>query len=175
MAIYQKLLEYQKLGITITKDAENPHYRSKYASLNEVLAKVKGPLNDMGVVIVQRPWVRTEPAAYALPDVQGLLTELVDTEDGSKVECFIPFIGASDMQKLGGAVSYARRYSLVALLGLEDEDDDAESVVGAKTAAASPKKAAYPTGPTKTAFDEPFKGDEFAKGEDLGDLSISFD
>lgn len=114
--IYKKLLEFQKLNITIEKDAVNPHFKNSYSSLNEVLSKVKKPLNELGVVIIQRP-VTDANSPY-------LVTVLHDTEDDTDITSFTPFINVTDMQKLGGAITYARRYSLVAMLGLEDEDDD---------------------------------------------------
>lgn len=114
--IYKKLLEFQKLNITIEKDAVNPHFKNSYSSLNEVLSKVRKPLNDLGVVIVQRG----EGYAHGY----GLITELIDIEDDSRVQSFTPYVNATDMQKLGGAITYARRYSLVSMLGLEDADDD---------------------------------------------------
>ena len=117
--ITKKLLEFQKLNIKVTKDSDNPYFKSKYVNLNEVLDKVKKPLNDLGVVIIQ------------LPQEKGLLTQLIDTEDDSKVECFMPYVEATTAQKLGSNNTYNRRYSLVTLLGLEDVDDDgnAASVV----------------------------------------------
>lgn len=133
MAIYKKLLEFQKLGIAVTKDATNPHFKSRYASLNEVLDKVKGPLNVLGVVIVQK-------AGTGLMTDYGLYTTLIDTEDDSEITCYVPFVGATDMQKLGGAITYARRYSLVTLLGLEDEDDDGNAASTPKTKAVMPVK-----------------------------------
>jgi hypothetical protein len=114
--IYAKLLEFQKLNITIEKDAVNPHFKNSYSSLNEVLSKVKKPLNDMGVIIVQSPMVT--------PTGSFLTTLLIDSEDRSQIESLTPFVNTTDMQKLGGAITYARRYSLIAMLGLEDEDDD---------------------------------------------------
>jgi len=121
--IHAKLLEFQKLGITVEKDAANPFFKSRYTSLNQVLEKVKKPLNDMGVVIVQRS------------TITGVDTELIDTEDDSKVYSFVPFVAATDMQKLGSAISYARRYALIALLCLEDSDDDGESAIAPRNAA----------------------------------------
>lgn len=122
--IHQKLLEFQRKGITVEKDGTNPHFKSRYTSLNEVLRKVKPVLNDLGVVIIQAPeWSELEAEKAPF----GLTTTLYDTEDGTEVSCFVAFIGAVDMQKLGGAITYARRYSLVTLLGLEDEDDDGNS------------------------------------------------
>lgn len=122
MAIYAKLLEFQKLGITIEKDAANPFFKSRYTSLNEVLDKVKKPLNDMGIVITQES------------DEGGIMTILTDTEDETAATAYVPFVGATDMQKLGSAISYARRYALIALLCLEDADDDGESAIAPRTA-----------------------------------------
>ncbi len=102
--------------VSIKKDGKNPHFKSSYATLNEVLAKVKAPLNALGILIVQKPII--------LNGVQGLETVLTDTEDDSFVECFMPYVDASTAQKLGSCNTYLRRYSLVTLLGLEDEDDD---------------------------------------------------
>lgn len=110
--IYKKLLEFQKLGISIKKDKRNPHFKNDYASLNEVLDKVKTELNSRGVVIIQTP------------AENGLWTHLCDVESETDVKCFVPYINPTDMQKLGGAITYARRYALVSMLALEDEDDD---------------------------------------------------
>lgn len=110
--ITTKLLELQKSNITVERDGENPHFKSSFTTLNEVLGKVKKPLNDLGIVIIQTP------------TAEGLQTSLVDTEDDSRVESLVPFVGATDMQKLGGAITYAKRYALIAMLGLEDVDDD---------------------------------------------------
>jgi hypothetical protein len=110
--IYKKLLEFQKKGIKIARDGENPHFRSTYSTINEVLDKVTKPLNDLDILIVQKP------------AADGLYTRLIAVEDGSYVEGFLPYVGATDAQKLGGCNTYNRRYSLVTMLGLEDEDDD---------------------------------------------------
>lgn len=119
--IYKKLLEFQKLGISIKKNSVNPHFKNEYADLNEVLDKVKKPLNDMGVVIIQRP-MQNALGGY-------LETILHDTEDETQVESETPFENVTDMQKLGGAITYAKRYSLVAMLALEDDDKDGENAV----------------------------------------------
>lgn len=118
--IYKKLLEFQKLGISIKKDKRNPHFKNDYASLNEVLDKVKEELNKLGVVILQTPGCDSHGENLNF----GLWTYLIDTEDDTRTEGFVPFINSTDMQKLGGAITYARRYALVSMLALEDEDDD---------------------------------------------------
>ena len=114
--IYKKLLAFQKLGITIKKGEKNPHFKNTYANLNEVLGKVTKPLNDLGVVIIQAP------------TKEGLLTTLVDTEtestELSQIQGFLPFVDMANPQKIGSNLTYYRRYALVTMLGLEDEDDD---------------------------------------------------
>lgn len=110
--IHTQLLEFQKLGISIVKDKQNPHFRNQYASLNEVLDKVKDALNNLGVLLIQTP------------TPNGLETCLYHTASKTSVTSLVPFINPTDMQKLGGAITYARRYALVSMLALEDEDDD---------------------------------------------------
>lgn len=110
--IYKKLLEFQKLGITIKKGEKNPHFKNNYANLNEVLDKVTAPLNKLGIVIVQTP------------TQDGLETGLYDTEDDTYIKGFLPFMGVTNPQHVGSNLTYYRRYSLVTMLGLEDEDDD---------------------------------------------------
>lgn len=113
MSITKKLLDFQRANITIKKDGKNPHFKSSYPTLNEVLDKVRKPLNDVGILILQRP------------EKEGLRTTLLDTEDDSAVECFMPYTAeTTTAQKLGSNNTYNRRYSLITLLGLEDEDDD---------------------------------------------------
>ena len=110
--IVAKLLEFQKLGIVVEKTGTNPHFKSTYATLNEVLAKIKPQLNALGILVLQTP------------EKDGLRTKLIDTSDNSSVEAFMPYVETTTAQKLGSNNTYNRRYSLVTLLGLEDEDDD---------------------------------------------------
>ena len=118
--IYKKLLEFQKLGISVKKSSTNPHFKSNYADLNEVLREVKKPLNDMGVLILQEP------------TGMGLRTTLYDTEDETQVSGFLEFVQTENAQKLGANITYNRRYSLVTMLGLEDEDDDGNKASSTK-------------------------------------------
>jgi hypothetical protein len=121
--IHKKLLEFQRLGISIIKGKVNAHFKNKYANIDEVLEKVRPALSQVGIVMAQ------------LPTETGLRTTLTDPEDGSFVEGFLPFLAATKPQEIGSNLTYLRRYSLVAMLGLEDDDDDGQ-------AAQTPAKAA---------------------------------
>ncbi len=129
--IYTKLLDFQKLGISIKKDANNPHFRSKYADLSEVISKIRPALSQVGITLIQ------------MPGEKGLTTALVDAESGTEITGFLPYLGAVDPQKLGSNLTYLRRYSLVTMLGLEDDDDDGNQAT-AKSAPVA-KKAPAPS------------------------------
>lgn len=155
--IYKKLLDLQQKNITPSKDGKNPHFGSTYVTLNEVLNKLKAPLNEMGVVIIQKP--STVDGAYG-EQIAGLKTVLYDTEDDTFVESFIPYVGTIDAQKLGGCITYFRRYSLMALCGLEDEDDDGNAASsGAKPRA---KRAPVAGESHMTRTDDPFEEQPFS-------------
>lgn len=116
--IYTKLLEFQKQNISVTKDGNNPHFKSKYSTLNEVLDKVKTPLNKIGVLII------------FMPEEAGLRTILHDTESSTQIEGFMRYVGCDNAQKLLACNTYFRRGTLVSMLGLEDEDDDGNAASG---------------------------------------------
>ena len=117
MTIYQKLLEFQKQVETVEKSKENPYYKSKYADVNDYLKAVKPILNKLGLVIIQ-------PL-----DGDKLITQIIDTETGEKIESSVILPTNPDPQKQGSIITYFRRYSIQSLLSLEAEDDDANSAV----------------------------------------------
>lgn len=115
--IHKKLLEFQKKNIVVEKDGKNPHFQSRYVTLNEVLEKVKGPLNELGILIIQKP-------SFTDNTTFGLATILYDTEDDTSIEAFLPYVESTNAQKMMSNNTYNRRVSLVTMLGLQDDDDD---------------------------------------------------
>lgn len=112
--IYAKLLKFQEMNISIKRTSVGGHHQNKYANIDEVLEKVKPALTKCGVLLTQTP------------NADGLNTYLIDTEDGSAIKGFLPFVNAADAQKIGSNMTYMRRYSIVSMLGLEAEDDDGQ-------------------------------------------------
>lgn len=121
--IYTKLLEVQKEIGTITKDATNPFFKSKYFDINSLLEQVKPILNKHGLFLAQ-PLTNQDGKP-------ALGTTIVDTETNEKVTDVIILPELSDPQKMGSAITYYRRYALQSLLALQAEDDDGN---GAKEA-----------------------------------------
>lgn len=104
------------------KDAENPHFRNDYASLASVLDAVREPLAKNGLSLLQS--TRIVEHGFIL------VTKLAHAS-GQWVESETPLmLVKNDMQGLGSAVTYARRYAAAAMCGVAQADDDAESSVG---------------------------------------------
>lgn len=116
MNIYQRIIAARKQFAPIPKNGYNPHYKSKFAKLDDILDAVESPLISQGILIINRI------------ENGVLLTELV-AEDGAISSAF-PLPDTQDPQKIGAAISYGRRYNLSALLNLRDEDDDGEAANG---------------------------------------------
>lgn len=116
------LLQVQMTLGAVKKDSENPHFHNTYASLEAVIAAVKGPLNDAGILFMQMPTI--PPFENHL----ALRTVFIHAASGETIEdvTVLP-LQKADPQGAGSAITYARRYALLAALGIPTEDDDAES------------------------------------------------
>lgn len=99
------------------KNKVNPHLKSKYADLPEVIQAVKSSLNAQGIAFLQTP-DESEPA------VLKLTTRLIH-ESGQWIESVmtLPLV-KTDPQGYGSAMTYARRYALSAITGIYADDDD---------------------------------------------------
>ena len=115
----QALANLQDSINTIIKKEDNPYFKSKYADLNSIFEEVKGKIRDNGFILIQTV------------QHDHLHTDLIHIETGEKLESDMDLLTASpDMQKLGSAVTYARRYSILPLLNIETEDDDGNLASG---------------------------------------------
>ena len=109
MKIHDALVAFQKAGVTISKNAVNPHFRSKYADLPGIIKAINPVLSEIGLSITHRV-VGSE-----------LVTALATDED--KIESSFPLFG-SKPQEFGSSITYAKRYNIGALLNLDIDDDD---------------------------------------------------
>ena len=101
-------------------DSKNPHFQNKYASLTSIIESIKGPLADNGLSFVQ--CIVTEG------EKTGVQTTLFHSSGQFISSSFNLLIEKQNMQGLGSAITYGKRYGLSAMLGIvSDEDDDGES------------------------------------------------
>lgn len=112
------------------KDKTNPAFRSKYADLGSVVDAIKGPLSEHGLAFVQCP----HDAEHAARVETVLIHE--SGEWMSLGEVTVP-VTKIDAHGFGSALTYARRYGLLAAFGVAPEDDD-----GNGAAKAAPKAQA---------------------------------
>ena len=102
------------------KSSTNPHFKSRYADLSACVEAVVDALNNNGIGLIQRCYDNST----------GVMVETVFVhESGEVLECGILHVPASkqDPQGYGSALTYARRYSLMAACGIAPEDDDGNS------------------------------------------------
>jgi len=111
------LVKAQKAFGPALKTATNPHFRSRYADLSACVEAVVDSLNNNGIYLLQKN--------YDCAD--GVMVETVFVhESGEMLECGIVHFPAvkHDPQGYASALTYARRYSLMAACGIAPEDDD---------------------------------------------------
>lgn len=105
------------------KQATNPHFRKQYADLGNVMDACMPALNKHGICVVQ-PIEENEHG-------RCVKTILIHSS-GEKLECSVPLIvQKNDMQGLGSAITYARRYGLMSMAGIAPEDDDGNAAAKA--------------------------------------------
>lgn len=109
-----------------TKSSTNPHFRSKYADLAEVLNTVRPVLAANGLSVIQSP---------SFDGAVCHVTTTIAHSSGGHISGTISCIPAKmDGQGIGAATTYLRRYSLAALCGVAQEDDDGNTAAHNKPA-----------------------------------------
>ena len=103
-----------------TAQAGNRTY--KYLNLATILKTIKPVFEKHGLAFSQR--VTFDNAGEARQVIGTVETIIFDDKD-LMVACSYPFFVTGDPQQVGSAITYARRYSLYAVLGIfPDKDDD---------------------------------------------------
>ena len=115
------LVNFQATVSKVGKESSNPFFKSKYASLANILDTIQKPLSECGLAITQ------------FPDGNALTTLIVHAESGEWMESsyVMPVAKQNDPQAMGSAITYARRQSIGSILNLNiDDDDDGEKAMG---------------------------------------------
>jgi hypothetical protein len=106
------------------KDSENPHFRSSYADLASVVDAVRPHLSAVGIAIVQLPDISKETGEVRV------CTALVH-KSGQVLSCTLSAtVKDLSPQSIGSAITYLRRYGLMAITGIAPDDDDGEAAMG---------------------------------------------
>lgn len=132
--IAKGLLAVQRKMEAVTKDASNSYYKSKYADINSFLEVAIPALNEQNIALLQPTFSNAE----------GHWVQTILIHESGETLTYSPIrlvLKSEDMQQLGSAITYARRYSLQALLGMRAEDDDANAASGKVKPAAKATEA----------------------------------
>jgi hypothetical protein len=107
------------------KSANNLHFKSKYADLASVMDACMPALNANGIAVTQP--VKREDGEIVLYTILHHADSDQTLDDGG-----LPLIvNKRDMQGLGSALTYARRYGLMAMAGISADDDDGNAAAKA--------------------------------------------
>jgi hypothetical protein len=138
----QRLILAQAAIGTLHRDATNPHFKSKYTTLDHILEAVRPALAAHGLLLSQH-----------LTATDTVITRITDGTDELTSNVRICGGNAPTPQQYGSAVTYARRYALTALLAIStDADDDGELVAANRP---SPVATADPVEAVRRIVDAP--------------------
>lgn len=125
------------------KTNTNPHFKSRYADLSACVEAVIDALNDNDIALMQ-PCHETD---------NGVTVETIflhasgETISGGKLH--VPAV-KQDAQGYGSALTYARRYSLMAACGIAPEDDDGNAASAQKQVSAPKNQTPSASAPEVT-------------------------
>ena len=144
-SIKQAMLAFQKLSVSAKKDGTNPHFSSSYSSLESVIEAVNQG-NQFGLFFTQEIDYIYTGHVSTKSDVIVVTTVRHEHDEEafvSKLPIILSPTNMENPQKVGSAITYAKRYTLQSVYGLPSEDDDANE--------ASPPKGKIPPISTKTS------------------------
>jgi len=124
LSFYDDLIKVQGALESVSKSSLS-HFNKKYANLTDILAAVKPALNNNNFFLTQKVLIK---------DGSEVLRTEITHKSGQVLDSEAPLNVAdkTNPQKYGSAITYMRRYSLTALLGIEEEDDDGQKAAQQK-------------------------------------------
>jgi hypothetical protein len=114
-ALSEALVKFQTQMKPVTKDSENPFFKSSYADLSSILQTIVPVLSACGIAVVQPMRIDGEKTI--------LVTRLVHSS-GEIMESEMILPHHADPQKYGSLITYYKRYQLQAMLGVSTSEDD---------------------------------------------------
>ena len=135
--VLTQLIKARKAIQPPAKTGTNPHFRSRYVTLEGCIEAVTGPLSEHGFFLSQQVFTGEHGS---------FVSSILMHEDDPTWEMIshVPLVlNKNDMQGLGSAITYARRYGIMSLLNLPAEDDDGNA---ASRSSGPPKGQAQSSG-----------------------------
>jgi hypothetical protein len=129
--LYAALAKAQAEMPDVPKDGRNPHFKSRFTTLDTLIKATRPILAKHGLSILQFPGTSFESPA---------LVTVLAHESGDSIEHAVPMVLTKQTpQEVGAAITYYRRYAWASVLGIASDDDDdgnaASGVNGSKPSA----------------------------------------
>lgn len=120
-SLLEALAKAQGIMEGAKEDSNNPFFKSTYADLTSVWEACRNALSSNGLSVVQ---------TIQMINGNNCLVSILGHISGQWIKSFLPIRPAKDdIQSLGSAITYCRRYALAALVGVCPVDDDGESAM----------------------------------------------
>tara|TARA_R100001463_G_scaffold84853_1_gene139603 strand:+ start:283 stop:921 length:639 start_codon:yes stop_codon:yes gene_type:complete len=120
-SIATALISFHQTNPHAFEDKRNPHYKNKYASLESVIKTVR-TASQFGLTFTQEMDFEG--------DISFVRTVMMHSSGATRVSrTKIVSKDPNDPQKMGSAISYAKRYGLQSIFGLPSDDDDGEVAI----------------------------------------------
>jgi len=123
----------------LAKDKVNPHFKSRFTSLDAILDATRPVLAKHGLALSQEPVFEDGMA--------GVVTRIIHTSGESRESKLLLPLRDQTAQGAGGCITYARRYSAAAVLGIASEED-----IDGNEASTHPKSMTHPKAITRAAI-----------------------
>lgn len=121
--IEEALIAWHKTKPTASKGGNNPHFRSKYATLEEVIA-VAETATEFGLTFTQL----TDFEVVEQGVIEFVKTYIIhESGDRLVARTLIKAKDTANPQQMGSGITYAKRYGLQSAFGIPSEDDDANT------------------------------------------------
>ena len=136
--MYKKLVAFISEIPQIEKNAANPFFKSKYTTLDRIYEVIAPIMKKHNVSVIHEVNSSIDNEQSIVEVIPIVLFDSGEVYKGGSLKAIAP----SDIQKLGAAITYLKRYTISAMLGITaDEDDDGNIANGNVQAPAQPAKA----------------------------------
>jgi hypothetical protein len=149
-AIAAAIVKAQKLVVNAKKSSTNPHLKSTYANLGDVLDAVDGALETCDLAVIQTPTESDDSKLH-------LETMILHTSGQWMSETMVMPLPKQDPQGYGAALTYARRYHLCAMLKITQEDDDGQGAKASVSHSAKMIESAKTMEELQTIFKDEYR------------------
>ena len=148
----------------VPKDKVNPHFKSKFTSLDAILDATRPVLSKHGLAMSQEPVFEDGLA--------GVVTRIIHTSGESRESKLLLPLRDQSAQGVGSCLSYARRYAAAAVLGIASDEDDDGQIASTPSKAISKPSIPKPSAPkpetAKVLHKDDLTGQLFQKMETAG-------